>query len=111
MSVVDQAKLCHFLMNSLFISTGVILLASLLILSSISSHLFILNVVWILLGVLAVLVLWFFDWRVVFRHPSILYALYCVSLLLLIFVLVKGPLIRNAKSWIVLGPVSFQPVE
>ena len=26
-------------------------------------------------------------------------------------VYLKGPLIRNAKSWLVLGPLSFQPVE
>lgn len=41
-------------------------------------------------------------------HPGVLYAL---TLILLASVLILGKRIHGAKSWIVLGPVSFEPVE
>jgi rod shape determining protein RodA len=97
--------------SGLFLSVGFILAASFLILGSISGHLFLLNLGWVALGIIVVITLWFLDWRSVFRHPSVIYAFYALSLALLIFVLLKGPVIRNVKSWIVIGPFSFQPVE
>jgi rod shape determining protein RodA len=97
--------------SGLFLSVGFILVASFLILGSISGHLLLLHLAWTMLGVGVVVFLWFMDWRVVFRHPSVIYALYGVALALLVFVLLKGPVIRNVKSWIVVGPFSFQPVE
>lgn len=39
------------------------------------------------------------------------YPIYSIGIFLLILVLVVGSEIKGAKSWIVLGPVSFQPAE
>src|SRR5262249_40983474 len=53
----------------------------------------------------------FIDWSAVLEHRGVIITIYILAIALLIFVYLKGPVIRNAKSWIIVGPVGFQPVE
>jgi len=60
------------------------------------------------LGVLGLFLLSSLNYQLFRSHPGILYVLTTV---LLMAVLVLGRKIHGARSWIVLGPVSFEPVE
>jgi rod shape determining protein RodA len=53
----------------------------------------------------------FFDWRTVFNVHWAIVAFYVVVLLLMLFLLLHGSVIRNTRNWIVVGPLSIQPVE
>lgn len=98
-------------MTKLLFPVGFLLLASLTILSSISVELFTLQLVWVGIGALCILAFWFVDWRSFLNYPWLIWGVYAVTILLLILVLWKGPLIRNTRSWAVWGPFRFQPVE
>lgn len=95
----------------LFAPVFIILLAGFLILASISMQLFWQHFLWAAVGMISVVALSFFDLRGLLRHTWITYALYGAGVLLLLFVIAKGPVIRNVRSWIFIGPLSFQPVE
>src|ERR1019366_4533862 len=60
------------------------------------------------LGVVAVFVLSSLNYQIFRAYPWVIYGL---TLLALVGVLVIGSRIHGAKSWIVLGPLSFEPVE
>lgn len=98
-------------MTRLFVPLGILLLASLLTVSSISASFFVSQCIWITLGFVVIVALYFIDWRGIVSSPGFTGALYGFSVVLLGIVLVVGPVIRNIRGWIVLGPVSFQPVE
>jgi len=98
-------------MLKLFIPVGIILTASLAILSSISTELFLLQLSWIGLGALLLGVFYFLDWGAILSYRWAIVALYVFSIGLLVFVYLQGPIIRNAASWIIVGPFSFQPIE
>lgn len=98
-------------MSKLLIPVGIILTAGLVTLSSVSTHLFLLQLAWI--GVAAVIfaLFYFLDWAVVLNYRPAIIGLYAFSIALLIFVYLQGPIIRNAASWLIIGPFSFQPIE
>lgn len=98
-------------MLAIFIPLGVLLAAGLVAISSVSIHLFWLQVLWIALGVGLVIFFSFVDWRFTTNYRWFIGGLYILAILLLAFVLVKGPDIRHIRSWIVVGPFTFQPVE
>ncbi len=98
-------------MLALFLPLGILAAAGLVMLSAISLHLFYLQLIWVTLGAALVALFLYIDWRSVFNSRWITWGLYAFSLLLLIFVYLKGPVIRNTRSWIVVGPFNFQPVE
>lgn len=98
-------------MLALFIPVGVLMFASLLVLSAISAHFFYLQLVWIAVGACLVAVFLFVDWRSVFNFRWIIWGGYGLSLFLIVFALIHGPVIRNTRSWLVLGPFTLQPVE
>ena len=98
-------------MLSLFLPVGIILAAGLLTLSALSFHLFLLQVVWIVIGAGAVVFFMFFDWRAILNVRWAIVAFYIFTLLLMLFLLFHGSVIRNARNWLVLGPFSLQPVE
>src|SRR6266581_418334 len=60
------------------------------------------------LGVIAIFVLSSLNYQIFRAYPWVIYVL---TLIALIGVLVLGRRIHGAKSWIVLGPLSFEPVE
>ncbi len=67
--------------------------------------------VWALFGIGLIVLFWITDWRTILNHRAVIWGLYGCALILLIVVLVSGPVIRNVRSWIVVGPFTFQPVE
>jgi rod shape determining protein RodA len=60
------------------------------------------------LGAIAIFVLSSLNYQIFRAYPSVVYGL---TILLLVAVLVIGRRIHGAKSWIVLGPLSIEPVE
>lgn len=98
-------------MLALFLPVGIILAVSLIMLSAISFHFFVLQVVWIAIGVGIVIGFLFFDGRSIFNFRWLIWGFYGVSLFLMGLAYLAAPIIRNTRSWLVLGPVSLQPVE
>lgn len=97
-------------MKSLLIPVGILIGASLLILSSVSHHIFILQLWWILAGAALVFLSFFLDWRAILNHRWFIWAFYVLSALLLVVTLFSPP-IRNVHSWLIIGPFQFQTVE
>lgn len=64
--------------------------------------------IWIGISFLAMLVLYFIDWKF---FQTFAYLFYIIAVALLILVLIFGTKINNATSWFVFGGVSFQPAE
>lgn len=85
--------------------------AGLVTLSALSPHLFLLQMIWIVFGACFVALFYFFDWRTIFNIRWAIVAFYGFTLLLMLFLLFHGQVIRNTRNWIVLGPLSLQPVE
>lgn len=98
-------------MLKLFIPVGVVLTASLAILSSVSTSLFLLQLAWIGVGAVILVLFYFVDWGALLSYRWAIIALYVFSMALLVFVYLRGPIIRNAASWLIIGPFSFQPIE
>lgn len=66
------------------------------------------QLVWILLGAVAFVVMWMSDYH---RIARLAYPAYALVLLMLAFVLVEGRTSKGAQRWIALGPFTFQPSE
>ncbi|MDO8536620.1 MAG: FtsW/RodA/SpoVE family cell cycle protein [bacterium] len=98
-------------MLALFLPAGILVFSGLIAISSISLHLFWLQLLWAAMGIGIVAVFMIFDWRIILNYRWFIGGLYLVVILLLLFVYLKGPLIRNVRSWLVFGPLNFQPVE
>jgi rod shape determining protein RodA len=98
-------------MASLFIPLGILLIAGLTVLASISVKLFFAQLVAVAVGFLLIFFLWKIDWRALLYSRWFAPSLYVFTLILLIAVLAVGPTIRNVKSWLVVGPLRFQPAE
>lgn len=96
---------------TLFLPVFILTAASLAALSSISLHLFWLELVWISLGAGFVFLFVFVDWRSLLNHRWIINAIYGLAAVLLVLVYFHGPLIRNVRSWLSFGLFNFEPVE
>lgn len=97
--------------KGLFIGAGFIVFAGLLELASISTTLFWTQAAWVLLGTGLVFAFLYSDWHAFFQSRYMIWAIYILSLGLLVLAYVAAPQIRNTKSWLVFGPIHFQPVE
>ncbi len=95
----------------LLIPLGILLLGGFLAIGSVSGHLALLQLGWSAIGIGVFAFFYFFDWREIFNYSWIVPAIYGVGLSLLVYVTFFGPVVRQARSWLILGPVSFQPVE
>lgn len=95
----------------LFLPLAVLILASLLTLSSISAHLFALQLLWVVMGIGLISFFYFFDWRIILSYRWLIGGLYLASVLLLATAYLTSPIVRNVRSWIFLGPFSLEPVE
>ncbi|MBI3588823.1 MAG: FtsW/RodA/SpoVE family cell cycle protein [Candidatus Liptonbacteria bacterium] len=95
----------------LYLPLGFLVTLSLVVISSISFHLFFLQLLWVVLGLSLVLIFHFSDWRSFLNYRWLITGLYLLSLVFLSLAYFKGPLINQTKSWIALGPFNFQPVE
>ena len=98
-------------MLSLFLPVGILMLAGLLVLGAIAMHFFYLQLAWIAVGSALVLLFLLIDWRSIFNTRWIIWCGYGAALALMLFTLLHGPIIRNTRSWLVLGPFTLQPVE
>jgi rod shape determining protein RodA len=98
-------------MIALFVPVGILLAASLLILSAISFHFFAFQMIWIVIGLGLIVGSFYVDIRAIFSAQWVVWGLYGIALLLMVVALLASPLIRNTHSWLVLGPFSLQPVE
>lgn len=96
---------------SLYLPLGVLILSGLLAISSVAPSLFYLQLIWVILGMLIIFSFRFFDWRVLANYRWVTGGLYVLSIILLMVVFLGGHVIHGTRSWIVLGPVNFQPVE
>lgn len=97
--------------KGLIFSAGLIVFAGLLELSSISTKLFLTQLAWVVLGAGLIFAFLYFDWHSILRSRPIIWIIYAASLGLLLLTYFAAPEIRNTRSWLVLGPIRFQPVE
>ncbi len=98
-------------MVALFVPVGILLVASLTILSAISLHFFVFQIAWIALGICLIVGSFFIDIRTIFNAQWVIWGLYAFAFALMALALIASPLVRNTHSWLVLGPISVQPVE
>ena len=66
------------------------------------------QLLWLLIGITLMLLCLFVDYHVFFDVSPILY---CLGIVLLLYLLVFGKLTANVKSWIHVGSFQFQPSE
>lgn len=95
----------------LLLTTGVILAAGLLSLSSTAPELFWKQLTWLFLGLCIAAFFIIFDWRPFVSHRGILLGLYSIVIILLVGTLLFAPRVRGAQAWLSLGGLRFQPSE
>ena len=66
------------------------------------------QLMWVLLGALAMIMISFINYKVI-KAAAI--PAYCVTLILLVLVLLIGIAAQAAQRWLVIGPISVQPSE
>ncbi len=66
------------------------------------------QIIWAGISLVFLLVASYFDFRKIYRYAFILYIIICVVLL---YTRLFGYVVNNSKSWIRIGPLSFQPSE
>jgi rod shape determining protein RodA len=98
-------------MLALFIPLGILITFGLATLSAVSLHSFHFQMVWVVVGCTLIFLFTLLDWRTIFNHRWAIWGLYIGSLALMLVAYVSSPLIRNTHSWLVLGPITIQPVE
>lgn len=64
--------------------------------------------VWIIIGLIAMFLVYKINFRALMKYSGLLYWLGCLSLVLVLFL---GKNVNGATSWFKIGPVSFQPSE
>jgi rod shape determining protein RodA len=71
-------------------------------------HRYTMQLIWIFISFIAILFIFVIDSRF---FSFIAYPLYGFGIFVLLLVLVIGTVVHSSRSWIVLGPLSFQPSE
>lgn len=99
-------------MKGLFIPAALLAGTGLIVISSVSPRLFHLQLVWVVIGTLISV----FSRRrnillSILRERWVAWLLYGASVVFLIAAYFLGPSVRNTRAWLVMGPISFQPVE
>lgn len=84
---------------------------SLLMLSSVDKSIFMQQLVWTLLSIILIFLFAQIDWRALAAYRWLIFAIYMFSLLLLVVTYFFAPVIRNTRSWLVIGPLQFQVSE
>lgn len=96
-----------FLVGSAF----VLLIAGLLTLFSAAPQFFIPQISWVVAALIIGATVSFIDLRPLVSYRWFIIAVYFFGLALLIATAFFGPVIRNARSWLVVGPAQFQTSE
>lgn len=73
-----------------------------------SENFFLRQLIWVIVGILFVFIIAAIDYHVLAEHIP---WLYICALAVLLYTLVLGHRVSGSRSWITLGPVSFQPSE
>lgn len=98
-------------MLALFFPAGMLVGMGLLVLSALSLHSFVFQIVWAALAAGLVLLFMRYDVRSVFNSRWTVWGLYALAFALMLVAYLASPLVRNTHSWIVIGPFTLQPVE
>lgn len=98
-------------MLSLFLPVFILVAAGLVMLSGLSLHLFLMQLIWIALGGALILLFLFIDWRSVFNFRWVIWGCYGLGIMLMVVAYLHGPIIRNTRSWLSIGSITIQPVE
>ncbi len=98
-------------MLALFLPAGILIGMGLVMLSTLSLHLFTFQIVWVALAAGIVFLFTKVDARAIFNSRWVVWGGYGAAVLLMLVALVASPLVRNTHSWIVIGPFTLQPVE
>ncbi|MCD6528417.1 rod shape-determining protein RodA [bacterium] len=69
------------------------------------------QLIFLVVGIVLMFSLSFFDWRTFRENPYLILTLYFLCLISLAGLLLFGPKIRGVRSWYKIGPLSFEPVE
>jgi len=77
---------------------------------NISSTYFLKQIIFLGIGIILMLVLSFFDWRMFHQNPYFILVLYFICILFLVGLFFFVPEIRGVKSWYKIGSVSFDPI-
>lgn len=80
-------------------------------LSSIGGGTFRQQLIWIPLGILLIFLFAQVDWRALASYRWVIFVTYAISISLLVFTYFFAPVIRNTRSWLVIGPFQFQVSE
>lgn len=65
----------------------------------------------LIIGIIAMLIISFYDYRKLRENSNLIIIFYLVSMILLLGILFFAPNIRGITSWYKLGPISFDPIE
>jgi len=92
---------------------AVLLLAamSLTTIFSVARNLFWYQLIWFVLGLLIIIFFSQVDWRPLINYRWFVFAIYAISLLLLVVALLFAPAIRGVRGWLVFGPLQIQVAE
>ncbi|MDP1688885.1 MAG: FtsW/RodA/SpoVE family cell cycle protein [bacterium] len=99
------------LQRSLFISVSIMIGLSLLVLSSISRDFFLLQLAWLVVGVVIFFGFRYLDLRPFINYSWAIYGIYAFSIALLIVTYFVAPFTRGQRAWLIFGPFRFQPSE
>ncbi len=94
--------------------TGAIVLLAMMSLAAIRSAnaaLFWTQLIWFVVGFLAVVLFSLVDWRPLVNYRWVVFGFYALAVVLLIVTLIAAPTIRGTKGWLVLGSLRFQVSE
>jgi len=96
-----------------FLNGALIVLAaaSLLTIFSVAENLFLTQAAWFAIGFGIIFLGARIDWRTIQNYRWMIFGFYFLTMGLLIAALFFAPVIRESKSWLVLGPLRFQPSE
>lgn len=95
----------------LFGSVTALIGAGLLVLSSINRALFWQQLSWAIITLFVIFIFAHIDWRALVAYRWIISGIYFFSIALLIATYFFAPVIRNTRSWLVIGPMQFQVSE
>lgn len=111
-------KLIHFKKLDWILIVSVLLLAGIGLISLYSSSIgkedfsnFKKQIIFLVVAIFLMLLLSFFDWRVLRENPYLILVLYLFCLGILAGLFFFAPEIRGIKGWYKLGPISFDPIE
>ena len=93
------------------LAIGILAVAGLAILYSISGNFFWRQAIWFFTAAFIIFSFSLINWRSLMDYRWLILAVYFFSILLLVITLIFAPTIRSSKSWLVIGQLRFQTSE